>query len=1107
MFHFNLEARSMRTLLKRAALGAALLFVAACAIPASAQVTTADIIGRVEDVQNAVIPNATVTLLDKGTGTSRTATTTSTGDYSFTLVQPGNYTVRVEAPGFAAFVANDLKVSAGDRARVDASMKLGATTETVEVSTSSVVLQTDSSTVQSVVDSTATQDLPLNGRNFFNLVTVQPGVNSGPPGAISSGTRPDDRRQPSTISANGQSDLYNNNMVDGLDNNEMEQGFIGVRPSIDAIAEVRVLTNNYTAEVGRAGGAVVNVITKSGTNQFHGSAYEFFRNDVFDARSYFLSPTIRKPEFRQNQFGGSIGGPIFRNKTFFFAAVEELRQISLNGGQPVQATVPTLFEEQHPGDFTDIGGPVVTNIDPIALAYFKLYPAPNAPGTRGNANSCGAGCAIFTNNFQATPLKSQYGTTFDARIDHHFSDKNLLFGHYAYNPVSTFVPGAFPSATVNGVTIQPGGGDTFAGPSKSVGQAFQLNDVITLSSKSVLELKFGFTRINIQTYPLNYNVNPSSALGLRNSNIAGDPTTSALAVMNIQNYTTLGQGNFVPILDFNNTFQYAATYSHTLAAHDLKFGGTLIRRQLNYFQPQGSAQGAFTFNNTASGFSLPYTLSVANFLAGRMITQARNNTLIHPNYRTWEPGIFAQDNWHAKRWLTLNLGLRYEIFTPITEAHGRYANFDPSTLTVKVSNDLGTKTDYSNISPRFGFAITMPHDFVMSGGFGMSYYRNEAQSGIQIPNPPYLYGYNCSTNCLADGTPAKGSPAATLSNTPLPIPAGTALDLKSGCPITSTGAQVNGCLTIFYKEPTLSPARIEQANLQLQKKIGENVLTIGYVGELGRNLLYESNYNQPLPPGANQPTPALRFASQIPTVNGINWKTNNGYSNTHLVTLAFQRRFSHGLTLNANYTHMHGLSNSPGPGLGVLVANDPSYDYGNSGFDIVHRYAVTANYQIPTFNTHGFTRAMVGGWQLNGLGYWQSGQPFSVTNGAAVIHLPGVTTDRPDQIAFPRLDNPTLTKWFNTAAFKPQTPGTAGSEKPNQLFGPPDRRIDLSVFRDFKLGDRFKLQFRAESFNIMNIPNFGTPQANLTSPTIGQITSTAANETPRQLQFALKLQF
>ena len=316
-------------------------------IPAIAQVVTGDVLGTVTDESGAVIPGAKITLTNLGTGIKQTAQSNEAGEYTFNLLQPGSFSVEIEAPGFKKVVYANVALAAGDRLREDGKMQSGTVEQTVEVDATPPLLQTDSSTVSSVVTQQAVQDLPLNGRNFINLVTIQAGVNQGPPNAISSGTRPDDRRQSSTVSANGQSDLFNNEMIDGMDNNEREQGFIGVRPSIDAIAEVKVDTNTFTADTGRDAGAVVNIITKTGTNAYHGSVYEFFRNDIFDAKSYGFGNNLPKSEYRQNQFGGSMGGPIKKNKTFFFADV---------GRQPGDSGIAdnSLYSTHVPGKGTGI---------------------------------------------------------------------------------------------------------------------------------------------------------------------------------------------------------------------------------------------------------------------------------------------------------------------------------------------------------------------------------------------------------------------------------------------------------------------------------------------------------------------------------------------------------------------------------------------------------------------------------------------------------------------------------------------------------------------------------------------------------------------------------
>ncbi len=432
--------------------------------------------------------------------------------------------------------------------------------------------------IGSVVSEMQVQNVPLNGRNFINLVQMEPGVSAGQPTAISSGNRPDSRRQTSTISANGQTDALNNNMIDGLDNNERLQGFIGVRPSIDGIEQIRVDTNSYSAEMGRAAGAVVNIITKSGGNALHGSPYEYFRNDVLNARDDFDNiPGSGKPKFPQNQFGGSLGGPIVKNRTFFFADVEWFRSIQ---GITYTTTVPTAYELDHPGDMSDYCGtpgtpctgyPILPSfvLNPVALKYFSLFPRPNRSG--------------FLNNYTSARNRTQYATTVDGRLDHHFSENDLLFVRYAYNPVDTTIQGPFPD--VNGVSP---GGSLFAypGPTKEKSQNFQASYLHIFNANLLLKLQAGYTRIDIRSLPENYGKTVANDFGLINANIPSDETTSGLTPMYfvLGDYASLGGGVYQPIFDINNTFQYSGSVNYTRGSHSLKMGASFIRRQLNYFQ-------------------------------------------------------------------------------------------------------------------------------------------------------------------------------------------------------------------------------------------------------------------------------------------------------------------------------------------------------------------------------------------------------------------------------------------------------------------------------------------------------------------------------------------
>src|SRR6201996_9059150 len=540
---------------------------------AFAQLTTADILGTVTDATGAVVPNATVVLTNVGTNEKRTTVSNSSGDYNFTLLPVGPFPLSVKASGFQASVTNDLAVEAGDRARNDVHLQLGSESQVVEVTASTPLLQADSATVSSTVTAKAVQDLPLNGRNFVQLVALVPGANEGQGNGLSSGGRPDDRRTNAAgLSVNGQDSSLNNWVVDGVDDNERIIGTIGVKPNVEGIQEITVQTNSYAAEAGRTAGGVINIVTRSGTNHFHGSVYEYFRNDIFDARNFFQT-TGRKPELRQNQYGASIGGPIFRNRTFFYFDYEGFRQVS---GTTVTGTVPTLAEwddinsqnggtpqalfstyngtsQAYNGTLPGTTGPVPIN--PIMLNYLKLFPAPT------NSN--------LSNNFTISPNKTQNYNTYDARIDHKINDKNLLFARFSYNSVDTFTPPAF--GTVNGVQIS-GGRFNFDGPATNVAQQYVLGYTHTFTPSLLVDLRAAYTRINNLSLPLNYGKNvDQSVIGFPSTMTSFSPFANSLTPVSIGPFGDIGDGAYVPLQDIDGTFQYNGVVNWTKGNHNFKF--------------------------------------------------------------------------------------------------------------------------------------------------------------------------------------------------------------------------------------------------------------------------------------------------------------------------------------------------------------------------------------------------------------------------------------------------------------------------------------------------------------------------------------------------------
>jgi len=1145
-----------------------LLFLSLFAMPmAYGQLTTGDILGTVTDATGAVIPNATVTVVNDGTHETRNVTSNASGEYLVSLLPVGHYSVTVKAPGFKATTTNNLSLEAGDRARTDVKLELGGETETVNVEAETPLLQADNATVSSTVDAKSVQDLPLNGRNFVQLVQIVPGANEGPGNGLTSGGRPDDRRSTNGFSVNGQDSTLNNYIIDGIDDNERVIGTIGAKPNVEGIQEITVETNSYSAEAGRTAGGVVNLVTRSGTNQFHGTVYEFFRNDAFDARNV-LQTTGRKPELRQNQYGGSLGGPIFKDKTFFFGDYEGFRQVS---GLTYSSTIPTLAEYD---DINSIGagnspqalvnsgnGTQGLPIDPIALAYLQLFPAPT------NSN--------LTNNYVVSPNRTQFSNTYDGRIDHHFNNNNLLFGRYTYNKVDTFTPQAL--GTQNGLQIS-GGEYLFAGPATDIAQQGEFGFTHVFNQNLLLDLRAGYTYINNLSLPLNYGLNADTKVGF-GPNMNFSAASNELTPIGFGPFADIGDGAYVPLNDVDNTFQYAGTLSYTRGNHNIKLGLSWLRRQARNLQsafPAGtygfglqtdSCTTAYTVTATGASCTSPATPlqtqnnQLASSLVGAFSSDSRNYDLDTPNYRSSEPSGFVLDSWKATPNLTVLYGIRYDVFTPFSETRGHISNFNftqalgdsasniAAALEVPGQNGVGSHagiyTDYSNVAPRIGFSLSIRPTTVLRGGYGMSFFPGNYTSNADLKNAPFVsvFSPNCESslaihiqeNTLHDTASNIGG-AGDCANV-----AGAPTTFEQGLPLPAAQSITSSSLSFDAEDPHFRSALIQQYNLQVEQQFGSNVLTVGYVGNTGQHLPETiNNINQPLPfvPGSSPTAGDFRLQGVLPNLAGVSWLQSEGISNYNALQMSFQRRFTKGLAFDANYTYAKALSDITGfseeGDQGWSNANPNAIntiDYGEAENDIHHRFALSANYELQYGK--GFTgikKQVLHGWEINTITVWQSGKPFSILNGggaadatttgpgAGVVYGNRATpsnsggNDRPNQIASTHLAHKTLTEWFNTAAFAPQPLGTIGTTQRNSLFGPHFRHIDLSIFKDFPVTERVNVQFRAEAFDITNTPDYFMPNTNvgnqeLGNPSFGQITNYDPNYVPRQLQFALKVQF
>lgn len=1081
--------------------------------PLFAQNTTADVVGTVTDSSGAVIPGATVELTNVDTQEKRVVTSGGGGEYTFTLLKPSRYSLTVTAAGFKVFKISSFALSAGDRAREDSQLDIGGTGEVVTVDAAPPALHTDTAALITTVTEKATQELPLNGRNFINLVQVTPGATEGLNNGLASGNRPDDRRQTSSVSVNGQADMMNNQLVDGMDNNERIIGSIGVRPSVDAIQEVSVQTNVFTAEVGRSAGAIINVVTKSGTNQLHGSVYEFFRNDVLNANPYKFGANIPKPKYRQNQFGGSLGGPIIRDRTFFFADYEGLNIVrNLN---PTTTTVPTLFERNNPGNFTD--NPAINKIvpastfDKIGQQYFNLFPLPT--------NN-----AVVSGNYVGASRNTQNNKTADGRLDHRFSNGDLAYLRYTYNAVDTNIGGLFPQVNSAAGLIFPGGNlGSYPGPAVTRAHQAQLNYIHSFTPNLLLELKAGYTLLDNAQYPLNYGNAINTAMGQPNMNV--DARTAELSAITVNQGTSTTEGNRPPIIYHENTFQYEGALNYIHGKQTIKIGAGLIRRQ-----------DAVTQTDTANG-----NWSFADFstlLTGDYINGGRNEILYTPHNRTWEPHVFFQDDVHLTSRLTLNLGVRYDLFTPYTETKNILSNFDTDLGRIVIANQGGidghgnVRTDYSNFAPRFGFAYTPVEKTVIRGGFGMTYAPENTTSGSALVNQPFTatWGAYTPAQAVAQGTalygPTVGAQYAKFAGG-LPIPA------------PNSATNPSGSITAAL-DPHFKSTYIEQFNLTAEREFAGFVGSLSYVGELGRRLgYYLPDYNTLAPTASiyqnpndtTSNTPVIsnsnfnslrRFASSVPNVTSIPYFTSKGHSSYNAMQAVLKRRFSKGLDLQVAYTWAHLLddaepiSNNGGNGFGSSAELIPTIEYGNGTLDVRQRVTGTFNYTLPFGEgKRGFTGALVKGWQANGLVVWNTGMPFSVTN---IVNRSGTrpsvaNSDRPNMIGNGKISNPGVNRWFDVNDFVFQKVGTVGTERRNQLYGPGLQRVDLSLFKNFDITERLKFEFRTEAFNVLNTTQFANPNASLSFSgglpvsTFGAITSTTNSYNPRLIQFAARLKF
>ncbi len=1160
-----------------------LLMTLGLSSPLWAQKDTGAIVGLVRDPSGAVVPGAKVIVSDADRGTQVTLSTNDEGEYVASPLRIGRYTVTVEKEGFKKAVDGPVQVDIQDRISVNVSLQPGMATETMTITSEGPQLETETSDLGQVVDSRRINALPLNGRNYAQLALLGVGVSAAEPGSRVETTY--------GFSANGARSLQNNFLLDGIDNNAnlgdvLNGAAYVVQPSVDAIAEFKVETNSYSAEFGRGNGAIMNAVIKSGTNQIHGDVWEFLRNEKLDAANAF--DQFGRQPYKQNQFGFTLGGPIVKNKLFFFGDYEGLR---IRQALPQLSTVPTPAEVG--GDFSaflqlsnpipgvvDCSGnptyqgeifnpvlaqsnsafnggscsvPIGTNaagqptnkfsgnsgtntaIDPLGQELANLFPAPNTSLPGGN--------------YLADPERSETENKFDIRIDEAIRQQDNFFVRYSYGKDSNFLPSPFKNV-LDGGSFQDGYSDNLA-------QGLAASEIHSFSNNLINEFRFGYNYLNSHRYNLNYNQNVAQQLPVP---FPGVPYTPGQEIGGLPSVgfgdgtAAIGASGYQPAIEKQHSYVFSDNVTWTHGRHAAKFGGELRFEQFTILEP-AAARGTMDFGG---GFLINDNLAApgtggeafASFLQG--ISDGGSITSVTPNidYRRQIYSAYALDDFKVTSRLTLNLGLRYELFSTIKEANNHQDTFDFNSLSliapkgqnVQLTPTLSTELtlrntgspglispDLNNFAPRIGLAYALSNKLVLRSGYGI-FYGGQENGPFSNPspgfNPPFLSSEAFSTPCTApSANPAAGQLDCSISaanNSGLPLNV-----LSQGFPANSLSDP--NAPTLYSLYPRLVTPYTQQWHLGLEYQLpSDTVLEVSYGGSRGLKLFAFYNGNQAVPvlgtdslptaprrpandegPGAAGPCTLANSQNCNPALDvAIDTLRSNAQSNYNSLQVRLEKRYSHGLQYEAAYTFSHALDNASSASLGSVNNGDfqdqrfPNQNYGNADFDVRQRFVFSYVYDLPfgrgrrfAKDSSGVVNQIVGNWQMTGVFSAATGNYYTATDinniaGSDCGGTVGYYCSRPNLVGNPNAKPCIPGTLFNTCAFAENTVlGTFGNAGRNIIEGPGYKTWDTSFVKQFPFSEQKHLEFRAEFFNVLNHVNY----------LFGQFGAISAEPTPLEL--------
>ncbi len=1090
----------------------------------SAQATSAELVGTVQDSSGAVVPGAAVTATNIATNVVHTTRSEKNGEYVLTQLAPGDYSVSVDAPGFSKLLQSGLSLEVNQQARLNLTLKVGQQSETVEVSAHPPLLESESSSLGTVVDQQLVNQLPLNGRNFTQLATLSPGVTGvgqSATGTIQGGSRPDDKRPGSEIFSNGNREGDNNFLFDGTDDNERLTLSIVLRPAVESVREFKIQTNLYSADIGRNSGAVIDVISKSGTNQLHGSLFEFIRNSDVDARSYFNKRGTPFPSFRLNQFGGSLGGPIVlpriyngTNRTFFFLDYEGFRNTTQTF---ILGTIPTL--RMRNGDFSEtatIYDPLTTRANPAVAGGFLRDPFPNnfIPVSRRDPISVKIinayplpTSAARLNNYSSNAIAQNNADQGDIRVDEQITAKDLVFARYSIQNSLNRSPSTYPTTTIPGIATPVDLSDegSFAGTSTTPTQQVAISYVRVITPTIVNDFRVGFSRYRLDYLSADFVPNGAlgNQLGVPNSNVT--PREQNLPIFSPSTYLGIGQTRSLPLYRRENTFQELDNLVVTKGTHTLKFGGDFRRRQLTIYQTN-MGNGRFNFSPALTDSRRPAGSggdSAASFLLGYPTLIGHDYTFPFPGIRLNEVGVYGADDWRVTKKLTLNYGIRWDYFSPPSEAEDRWSNFNLNTGKLDVAGRNGTSITADvlpfrkDFGPRVGFALQAFDTTVVRGGFGLFYNASGSESITMRLARNIPFGLTSSVS------PGDIRPGTTVSQG---FPAAPVLNLANAD--TPSGAQ-------NAVAPSFRPSYAEQFNLGVEQEIVpiDMVVKIFGVGNLGRRLYNPINANQAIP-GPTALNTRRPLYGINPTLSDVNYAASTGLAEYYALQVTVDKHLRQGVNALAGYTWSHSIDDVPldfGGGDAGPSPQDPRFpkaDRSNSIIDQRQRFTLSYLWVLPIgkgqrfLDRGGPANFLLGGWQTNGIFFSQTGLYFSPVLGTSTTNTG--TGSRPNQngpVVYPH----TLLNWFSTSAYSTPAPYTYGNAGRNSLIGPGRTNLDLSLMKTFPVHDAMVLQLRLEAFNLFNHPQFNYPNQTVGSGQVGQITSIVG--TPRNLQAALRFEF